>query len=103
MRPGASPLIQPQLGAFQGHELARCLGLIEHRTRKPGGEDDGEAENGQARRSAGHRCQADRRHAATVAQSLEASGFLIRSQIIWDKMRLVIGRGDYHWSHEPLL
>ena len=22
-------------------------------------------------------------------------------QIIWDKMRLVIGRGDYHWQHEP--
>ena len=40
-------------------------------------------------------------HAGTVAQSLEASGFAIRSQIIWDKTRLVIGRGDYHWSHEP--
>ena len=25
----------------------------------------------------------------------------IRSQIIWDKTRLVIGRGDYHWQHEP--
>ena len=33
--------------------------------------------------------------------SLEASGFAIRSQIIWDKTRLVIGRGDYHWQHEP--
>ena len=41
-------------------------------------------------------------HAATVAQSLEACGFAIRSQIIWDKMRLVIGRGDYHWHHEPM-
>jgi DNA modification methylase len=40
-------------------------------------------------------------HAATVAQSLEAAGFSIRSQIIWDKTRLVIGRGDYHWQHEP--
>ncbi|SDB20209.1 site-specific DNA-methyltransferase [Bauldia litoralis] len=40
-------------------------------------------------------------HAGTVAHSLEASGFAIRSQIIWDKTRLVIGRGDYHWSHEP--
>jgi DNA modification methylase len=40
-------------------------------------------------------------HAGTVANSLEASGFAIRSQIIWDKCRLVIGRGDYHWSHEP--
>jgi DNA modification methylase len=25
----------------------------------------------------------------------------VRSQIIWDKTRLVIGRGDYHWQHEP--
>jgi DNA modification methylase len=40
-------------------------------------------------------------HAATVAESLFASGFTIRSQIIWDKTRLVIGRGDYHWQHEP--
>jgi DNA modification methylase len=39
-------------------------------------------------------------HAGTVAASLEASGFGIRSQIIWDKTRLVIGRGDYHWQHE---
>jgi len=42
-------------------------------------------------------------HAGTVAGSLEAAGFVIRSQIIWDKMRLVIGRGDYHWSHEPMI
>ena len=40
-------------------------------------------------------------HASTVAASLEASGFAVRSQIIWDKTRLVIGRGDYHWQHEP--
>lgn len=40
-------------------------------------------------------------HAGTVAASLESAGFLIRSQIIWDKTRLVIGRGDYHWQHEP--
>jgi DNA modification methylase len=31
-------------------------------------------------------------HAATVAQSLEAAGFALRAQIIWDKTRLVIGR-----------
>ena len=40
-------------------------------------------------------------HGAEVADSLIASGFDIRSQIIWDKGRLVIGRGDYHWQHEP--
>jgi DNA modification methylase len=39
-------------------------------------------------------------HAGTVAASLEAAGFAIRAQIIWDKTRLVIGRGDYHWQHE---
>ena len=36
-----------------------------------------------------------------MAESLEASGFQVRSQIVWDKTRLVIGRGDYHWQHEP--
>lgn len=40
-------------------------------------------------------------HAATVAASLERQGFAIRAQIIWAKERLVIGRGDYHWQHEP--
>lgn len=36
-----------------------------------------------------------------VAESLEVSGFIIRSQIIWAKPRFVLGRGDYHWQHEP--
>lgn len=40
-------------------------------------------------------------HAAKVAASLEGQGFAIRAQIIWAKERLVIGRGDYHWQHEP--
>lgn len=40
-------------------------------------------------------------HATTVAESLIASGFSIRSQIIWAKDRLVLGRGHYHWQHEP--
>jgi DNA modification methylase len=40
-------------------------------------------------------------HSAEVAQNLEAAGFQIRSQIIWGKQQLVIGRGDYHWQHEP--
>ncbi len=42
-------------------------------------------------------------HARTVAESLEACGFVIRSQIIWSKPRFVLGRGDYHWMHEPCL
>ncbi len=40
-------------------------------------------------------------HAKTVADSLTRTGFSIRAQIIWAKSRLVIGRGDYHWQHEP--
>jgi DNA modification methylase len=40
-------------------------------------------------------------HAGTVAASLIASGFEIRSQIIWAKERLVLSRGHYHWQHEP--
>ncbi len=40
-------------------------------------------------------------HARTVAESLEACGFQIRTQIIWAKPRFVLGRGDYHWQHEP--
>lgn len=40
-------------------------------------------------------------HATTVAESLTATGFAIRSQIIWTKERLVLSRGDYHWQHEP--
>jgi DNA modification methylase len=40
-------------------------------------------------------------HATTVAESLTKQGFAIRAQIIWAKERLVIGRGDYHWQHEP--
>src|SRR5262249_23728753 len=42
-------------------------------------------------------------HAATVAESLTTQGFTIGAQIIWAKERLVIGRSDYHWQHEPML
>ena len=39
--------------------------------------------------------------AGTVADSLTACGFELRSQIIWSKDRLVLSRGHYHWQHEP--
>jgi DNA modification methylase len=39
--------------------------------------------------------------ANVVADSLVSAGFLIRSQIIWAKERLVLSRGNYHWRHEP--
>lgn len=34
-------------------------------------------------------------------RALSDAGFQIRSQIIWDKGRLIISRGHYHWRHEP--
>ena len=37
----------------------------------------------------------------TVADSLAACDFTLRSQIIWAKSNFAIGRGDYHWHHEP--
>jgi len=32
--------------------------------------------------------------------ALEACGFEIRSQIIWRKSGMAVGRGHYHWAHE---
>lgn len=40
-------------------------------------------------------------YAGSVADSLAACGFKLRSQIIWAKSNFAIGRGDYHWHHEP--
>lgn len=40
-------------------------------------------------------------HAATAAAAIRSCGFTIRSQIIWVKPALVLGRGDFHWQHEP--
>jgi DNA modification methylase len=39
--------------------------------------------------------------AGVVADSLTATGFKLRSQIVWAKSNFAIGRGDYHWKHEP--
>jgi DNA modification methylase len=41
------------------------------------------------------------KYANVVARSLEASGFIIRNQIIWKKNRVPMSRGNYHWAHEP--
>jgi hypothetical protein len=41
------------------------------------------------------------RHTSEVQQSLEASGFDMRAQIIWAKDRFALSRGHYHWQHEP--
>jgi DNA modification methylase len=34
-------------------------------------------------------------------EGLHAAGFDLRAQIIWAKTRFAIGRGDYHFQHEP--
>ena len=36
-----------------------------------------------------------------VLTSLENAGFEHRSMIIWAKDRFTLGRGHYHWQHEP--
>lgn len=36
-----------------------------------------------------------------VVQSLKNAGFIIYAQIIWAKDNIVIGRGHYHYQHEP--
>ena len=41
------------------------------------------------------------RHASAVQDSLEATGFEVRAQIIWAKDRFALSRGHYHWQHEP--
>lgn len=40
-------------------------------------------------------------HVTEVEQSLVASGFEPRAQMIWVKQHFVFSRGDYHWQHEP--
>lgn len=40
-------------------------------------------------------------YAGVVAESLIKSGLKLRSQIVWAKSNFAIGRGDYHWKHEP--
>lgn len=33
--------------------------------------------------------------------AINAAGFTVRQQLIWNKSSLVIGRQDYQWKHEP--
>jgi DNA modification methylase len=40
-------------------------------------------------------------HSSTVQESLEVSGFEVRTQIIWAKDRFALSRGHYHYQHEP--
>ena len=40
-------------------------------------------------------------HAPVVAESLQKCGFTLRAMVLWVKTNPVIGRGHYHWQHEP--
>lgn len=40
-------------------------------------------------------------HAGEVADAITSCGFDLRAQIIWAKPHFVLGRGDFHWQHEP--
>lgn len=37
---------------------------------------------------------------AATQLALEACGFEVRSQIMWRKSSMAVGRGHYHWAHE---
>ena len=41
------------------------------------------------------------RHASDVVLNLNAAEFTMRCQLIWVKSNFAIGRGHYHWGHEP--
>jgi DNA modification methylase len=40
-------------------------------------------------------------HTDAAITSLESCGLIRRAQIIWAKEHFAIGRGNYHWQHEP--
>lgn len=41
------------------------------------------------------------RHASDVVLNLNSAAFEMRCQLIWVKSNFAIGRGHYHWGHEP--
>lgn len=40
-------------------------------------------------------------HASAVQDSLASEGLVVVAQVIWNKDRFALSRGDYHWKHEP--
>ena len=40
-------------------------------------------------------------YSADIVVNLRDADFKIRSQVIWKKSNFAIGRGHYHWHHEP--
>jgi DNA modification methylase len=47
-------------------------------------------------------CHADSAGEA-FRHNMESSGWLLKQCLIWVKDRLVLGRQDYNWQHEPIL
>ena len=43
------------------------------------------------------------REVVNFQTSIEESGFTVKQELIWNKSRLVMGRQDYQWKHEPCL
>lgn len=43
------------------------------------------------------------KYSGIIESNLKECGYDIISQIIWTKPCAPIGRGDYHWKHEPCL
>jgi DNA modification methylase len=41
------------------------------------------------------------KYSANVCANLQSASFEMRCQIIWKKSHFAIGRGHYHWGHEP--
>lgn len=39
----------------------------------------------------------------TFETSMEATGILVRQNLVWVKNTIVMGRSDYHYKHEPIL
>lgn len=35
--------------------------------------------------------------------AIEAAGFLVKQELIWNKSQMILSRQDYHWKHEPCL
>ena len=51
--------------------------------------------------SALYTCYASIKH-ITFEQALNEAGFTVKQELIWSKGH-ILGRNDYHWSHEPIL
>ena len=47
-------------------------------------------------------CSAAMQSSLRVFAAITNAGFHLQCQIIWDKGQIILGRGDYQWSHENI-